>query len=115
MSTYSRLHTIQSRNETCPCIDGLYFDHGRLIAIQNGTSPERVIAFALNATSEITAEVIIERSTGTLGDLTHGVLVGKNFYYIANSGWNTIDDHGNIKPGSKPSVPRMMRVEMQEL
>src|SRR5215469_10658754 len=28
-------------------IDGLYFDHGSLIATQNGTSPERVIRFQL--------------------------------------------------------------------
>jgi hypothetical protein len=97
-------------------IDGLYFDHGRLIAVQNGTSPERVIAFTLNATfSEITAQTIIERSTGTLGDPTHGVVVGKIFYYIANSGWDCIDDHGNLKPGSKLPVPRIMRVELNEL
>ena len=95
-------------------IDGLYFDHGKLIAVQNGTSPERVIAFSLNpALSEITAETILERSTDTLGDPTHGVVVGNDFYYIADSGWNTIDDHGNMKPGAKPSVPRLMRVRIQ--
>ena len=92
-------------------IDGLYFDRGRLIAIQNGTSPERVIAFTLNATlSRVEAETVFERSTATLGDPTHGVVVGKNFYYIANSGWDIVDDHGNFKPGTKPSVPRMMVV-----
>jgi hypothetical protein len=95
-------------------IDGLYFDHGKLIAVQNGTSPERVIAFTLNpALSEITSETILERSTDTLGDPTHGVVVGNDFYYIADSGWNTIDDHGNMKPGAKPSVPRLMRVKIQ--
>lgn len=96
-------------------IDGLYFDRGRLIAIQNGTSPERVIAFTLDPTlSEITGETILERSTDTLGDPTHGVVVGKDFYYIANSGWDITDDHGNIKPGTKPSEPRMMRVESRK-
>jgi hypothetical protein len=95
-------------------IDGLYFDRRTLIAVQNGVSPERVIAFTLNATlSEITTETMIERSTGTLGDPTHGVVVGNDFYYIANSGWDILDDHGNIKPGSKPSAPRMMRVKVR--
>jgi hypothetical protein len=94
-------------------IDGLYFDREKLIAVQNGTSPERVIAFALNqALSEITAETILERSTDTLGDPTHGVVVGNDFYYIADSGWNTIDEHGNMKPGAKPAVPRLMQVRI---
>jgi len=95
-------------------IDGLYFDRGKLIAVQNGTSPERVIAFTLNpALSEITSETILERSTDTLGDPTHGVFVGNDFYYIADSGWNAIDEHGTMKPGAKPSVPRLMRVKIQ--
>jgi sugar lactone lactonase YvrE len=94
-------------------IDGLYFDRGVLIAVQNGTSPERVVAFALNEKlAKVTAETIIERSTDTLGDPTHGVVVGNEFYYIANSGWDVIDDHGNLKPGAKMSEPRIMQVPL---
>jgi sugar lactone lactonase YvrE len=97
-------------------IDGLYFDRGRLIAVQNGTSPERVAVFTLDATlTRIESETILERSTGTLGDPTHGVVIDNKFYYIANSGWNSIDDHGNMKPGAKPSVPRIMRAQFQRI
>jgi len=96
-------------------IDGLYFDRGRLIAVQNGTSPERVAVFTLDATlTRIESETIIERSTGTLGDPTHGVVIDNKFYYIANSGWNSIDDHGNAKPGAKPSMLRIMRARLQQ-
>ena len=92
-------------------IDGMYFEGGKLIAVQNGTSPERVVIFTLDAQRrKITSEKIIERSTPTLGDPTHGVIVDGDFFYIANSGWDSIDDHGNIKPGAKLSVPRLMRV-----
>jgi hypothetical protein len=94
-------------------IDGLYFDRGRLIAVQNGTSPERVVAFTLDPSyTRIESETIIERSTSTLGDPTHGVVVDNDFYYIANSGWDAVDDHGNMKPGAKPSAPRMMRAQL---
>jgi sugar lactone lactonase YvrE len=97
-------------------IDGLYFDRGRLIAVQNGTSPERVVAFTLDATlTRIKSETIIERSTGTLGDPTHGVVVDNDFYYIANSGWDAIDDLGNMKPGARASAPRIMRARLQGL
>jgi sugar lactone lactonase YvrE len=94
-------------------IDGLYFDRGRLIAVQNGTSPERVVAFTLDASlTRIESEAIIERSTGTLGDPTHGVVIDNDFYYIANSGWDAVDDRGNMKAGAKPSVPRIMRAPL---
>jgi hypothetical protein len=97
-------------------IDGMYFDHGRLIAVQNGTSPERVVVFKLDATrSKIESETIVERSTETLGDPTHGVVIGDEFYYIANSGWDSVDEHGNMKPGAKPTAPRIMRTKIREI
>ena len=35
-------------------------------------------------------------SPQTLGDPTHGVVVGDYFYYIANSGWDVLDEHGQF-------------------
>lgn len=94
-------------------IDGLYFDRGRLIAVQNGTSPERVVAFTLDASlTRVESETVIERSTDTLGDPTHGVVIDNDFYYIANSGWDIIDDNGNLKAGAKASPPRIMRAQL---
>jgi sugar lactone lactonase YvrE len=91
-------------------IDGLYLDDHTLIATQNGTSPERVVAFKLdNSLTHILSERIIERATPTLGDPTHGVVVGDTFYYIANSGWDTLDEHGNRKPGTTSTSPLIMR------
>jgi hypothetical protein len=94
-------------------IDGLYFEDGTLLAVQNGTSPERVASFKLDATlGKIGKQTIIESATDTLGDPTHGVVVGRDFYYIANSGWNTIDEHGKLLPGAKPSPARLMRAPL---
>jgi sugar lactone lactonase YvrE len=97
-------------------IDGLYFDGGKLFAVQNGTSPERVVSFKLDATlTTIVSATIIERSTPTLGDPTHGVIVDDGFYYLANSGWDVIDDHGSMKLGAIPSEARIMRVQVKGL
>jgi hypothetical protein len=94
-------------------IDGLYCRDSTLIATQNGTKPERVIAFRLDASrSSVVGEALIERSTRTLGDPTHGVLVGDDFYYIANSGWDVIDEHGNVKPGSQLTPAFIMQVTL---
>ena len=91
-------------------IDGLYFDHGSLFATQNGTSPERVIRFQMNSTlGGVVSEQVIERATETLGDPTHGVIVGDYFYYIANSGWSELDEHGVVNAGRKLTAARIMR------
>jgi hypothetical protein len=94
-------------------IDGLYF-HGRtLIATQNGTSPERVVRFFLEPSLALVAsEELIERGTPTLGDPTHGVIVDGYFYYIANSGWDKLDDHGHLLPGVSSSPSLVMKVRL---
>lgn len=97
-------------------IDGLYFTHGMLLATQNGTSPERVIAFHLDRSLQrVASEEIIERAGATLGDPTHGVVVGDDFYYIANSGWDVIDAHGTLKPGARVSNAHIMRIGLSQL
>jgi hypothetical protein len=94
-------------------IDGLYAAGDTLIATQNGADPERVVRFLLNPSmTQVLSESIIERATETLGDPTHGVVVGGYFYYIANSGWNNLDDHGVLKKGRTLSAPLIMRVKL---
>ena len=76
-------------------IDGLYCRARSLVAVQNGTIPARVVVFSLDELGiEIVAQTIIERSTPTLGVPTHGVFIGRTFFNIANSGWDTIDERG---------------------
>jgi hypothetical protein len=94
-------------------IDGLYVFGNTLIATQNGVSPERVVRFTLNGSkSRILSESIIERATPTLGDPTHGVMVGEYFYYIANSGWDSLDEHGVLKEGKTMTAPSIMRARI---
>jgi hypothetical protein len=94
-------------------IDGLYALGTTLIATQNGTSPERVVRFVLTAPgTRVLSESIIERATPTLGDPTHGVMVGDYFYYIANSGWDVLDEHGNLLEGKSLPVSSVMRAKI---
>jgi hypothetical protein len=95
-------------------IDGLYLSGNVLLAVQNGTSPERVIRFALDTSgTRIATESVIERASATLGDPTHGVVVGNRFYYIANSGWDALDEHGNLKAGKKMTSAVIMSAALQ--
>jgi sugar lactone lactonase YvrE len=95
-------------------IDGMYLAGRTLIAIQNGTAPERLIRMTLDAalTRVLEWETIEANWTG-LGDPTHGVVVGDQFYFIANSGWDRMADDGSLKPGTtfEPATIRQMRVD----
>lgn len=94
-------------------IDGLYSYGQSFILTQNGASPERVVQMILNAEqSSITAESIIERATPTLGDPTHGVVVGNNFYYIANSGWDALDENAHRNADREMTPALLMRVKL---
>jgi sugar lactone lactonase YvrE len=94
-------------------IDGLYAAGNLLLATQNGASPERVVRFALTTPKDrVLSESIIERATPTLGDPTHGVVVGRYFYYIANSGWNVLDEHGNLLEGKSLPPSSVMRAKI---
>jgi hypothetical protein len=96
-------------------IDGLYLSHDMLLAVQNGTSPERVAKFYLGGNGpKVVSQSMLEASTDKLGDPTHGVIVGSDFYYIANSGWDGLDEHGDRLPGSKASAARIMRVSLEK-
>jgi sugar lactone lactonase YvrE len=89
-------------------IDGLYWNAGWLVGVQNGTEPERLAAFHLNAQNRVDRVQLLEANSPGLGDPTHGVAVGVEFYFIANSGWDRVDDDGKIKPGQAAEIRRMM-------
>jgi hypothetical protein len=95
-------------------IDGLYFRPGTLIATQNGSSPERVVLFHLDpGTTRVLSEEVVERATSGLGDPTHGVVIGDDFYYIANSGWDSLDDNGKTKPNARMTRARLMKTPLK--
>jgi len=95
-----------------PCalngVDGAYLVKDKLYLTQNGVNPERVVEVQLDSTlRKVTGHTVIERATPELGDPTHGVVVGGSFYYIANSGWDALDQHGRqVGRMTRPSLMR---------
>jgi sugar lactone lactonase YvrE len=77
-------------------IDGLYVYRDSFIAVQNGTTPARIVRFSL----DLHKQEVLEANTLGLGEPTHGTVVGDTFYFIANSGWDEYDDQGKKKAGS---------------
>lgn len=86
-------------------IDGLYWTKGGLYAIQNGTMPERIVRFHLSDDAKIDRFEVIEANWPGLGDPTHGVIVGGDFYFIVNSGWDRVsEDEKTLAPGEPAQV-----------
>jgi len=95
-------------------IDGLYLKDRTMLAIQNGTKPARVIRMSLDESlTRVTQWETIEANWPGLGAPTHGVVVGDQFYFIANSGWDKMNDDGSLRPGAAFEAPqiRVMKIK----
>ena len=127
--------------DACPCaarwpangpgvftagIDGAVRDGAALVAVQNGTSPPRVIRFA----DDLQRQQVLESGTAGLGEPTHGIVVGRSLWFIADVGWDRFEESGRRKAGAPPShaelralaldpdpvaVERTLRMQTQQL
>jgi hypothetical protein len=108
---------------TCPCaarwpangagvytagIDGLVRDGLSLVAVQNGTSPPRVIRFA----HDLSRQEVLESGTPGLGEPTHGIVVGRALWFISDVGWDRFDDAGRRKAGAVASHPELRLLDL---
>jgi len=110
LNPYAKLNYLpHPENVAVVGLDGLYQNGDSLIGIQNGTQPERIVRFVMNAEqTEITGAQVIHQA-GQL-DPTHAVEVGGWFYTLTNVGWSKVDDNtGELKPGEKFTPPVLMR------
>ena len=95
-------HPLVRPSDVCLAyIDGLYFQQGSLIAIQNGPMVPRVVRFRLNPElNRIENQEVLERRNPLFDGVTTGVVASGKFYYMAN---NQIDkaSHGKISPNAR--------------
>jgi sugar lactone lactonase YvrE len=94
-------------------IDGMYLVGNSLIAVQNGTAPNRVIRLRLDAalTRVLRWEALESNSPG-LGAPTHGTAVARDFFFLANSGWDQLSDDGAVKPGAHLTPAAVRRLAL---
>ena len=110
--------------DACPCaarwpangagvftagIDGLARDGDSLLAVQNGTSPPRVIRFA----GDLQRQQVLEAGTAGLGEPTHGVVVGRSLWFIADVGWDRFEESGRRKAGARPARAQLRALALE--
>ncbi|MEW6126604.1 MAG: hypothetical protein AB1757_06150 [Acidobacteriota bacterium] len=100
-------------NATLLGIDGLYFYQGDLLAVQNGVNPHRLIRLKLNdKLNAITKVDLVEANNPQFAEPTLGVVVKDAFYFIANSQWDLIDDHGKFASLEKLQPVRVLKMKL---
>jgi sugar lactone lactonase YvrE len=89
-------------------IDGLSRDGEGLIAVQNGTMPQRILRLELAEDRRSVSEVrVLASNLRDWDEPTLGLMIGDRFYYVANSQWNRFVD-GRLPPAEDLTDPRIM-------
>lgn len=92
-------------------VDGMVLDGSVLYAVQNGTTPARVVRIALDAgLTRVVGLEVLERASAASTDATHGVLVNGAFHVIANAGWARFGDDGAPASNAPDDAPVLFRI-----
>ncbi len=78
-------------------LDSLVRDGTSLIAVQNSTDPQRVLRLHMDAgfTRVVRVEVLSQNQAG-VGDLTGGVILGRDYVFVGASQWAAFGDDGKL-------------------
>lgn len=98
MTTKKVVQIVPGEYVTLIGIDGLYMRKGVLIAIQNGINPHRVVAIGLSPDrTRALGTKTLEANHSDFLEPTLGVLIGDEFYYIANSQWPLVNEKAELQ------------------
>jgi len=94
-------------------IDGLYRVEHRLIAIQNGPVPHRVLELTLDSgLTRIESWRVLDQASERLGEPNHGVIVGNDFWLIGDSGWDRVSEHDELVTPAGTKLPVLLRLPL---
>lgn len=94
-------------------IDGLYSHDSDLIAIQNGTTPKRILRIALSEAGDAIERVdVLAQNLLGWGEPALATIHDGALYYIANSQWDRFDADGNLPAADQLEAPRIMRLPL---
>jgi sugar lactone lactonase YvrE len=105
----NQIRQLSAKNQNLGGIDGLYTYKNQMIALQNGTSPTRVIRVLLGANG-ISAVQPLEANKPTMSLPSFGAMKGNQLYFIANSQRDQYDVTGKLVSGAKPERRKIYSV-----
>lgn len=95
-------------------VDGLYLmGTRRLVALQNGIAPARVVAFDLDAGgTRIERMQLLDRHLPQAIEPTLGVMVPGGLLYVANAPWGLYGANGSVDPEKPFPAPILLRLPL---
>ena len=91
----NQIRLLSAKNQNLGGIDGLYAYKNQIIALQNGTSPTRVLRVLLGANG-IEQVQPLEANKTAMSVPSFGAIKGNQIYFIANSQRDLYDVNGKI-------------------
>lgn len=93
--------------------DGLVWDNGAIIAVQNGVAPARIMRFVLDRMgTRIERAELVDRNTLIADEPTIGTVAGGEFVYVANSQWEKFTEGGARIPARRLTAPVLLGVPL---
>lgn len=94
-------------------IDGLYRDGDALIAIQNGNRPHRVVRLQLgDGGRRMRGQRVLAANLEAFDEPTLGVVVEREFWFVANSQWNKFRQDHTLPPPDQLRPPQILRIRL---
>ncbi len=106
----NQIRALAAKNQNLGGIDGVYAYKNQIIALQNGTSPTRVLRVLLGAKG-IEQVQPLEANKTPMSVPSFGAMKGNQIYFIANSQRDLYDGNGKILPGEKPARRQIYAVD----
>lgn len=101
-----------SSDATLVGIDGLTLVGDDLIAIQNGVRPHRIIRLSVDVPAKtVRKATILQMNHAHFDEPTLGVVVGKEFFYVANSQWGHFNK-GQLDSLDKLNSPVILKLKL---
>ena len=93
--------------------DGIVWDRGAIIAVQNGVSPARIMRFVLDSSGRrIVRADLLDRNSAIADEPTIGTIAGREFVYVANSQWEKFDADGARRRNVHLTAPILLAVPL---
>lgn len=93
--------------------DGIVWDRGTIIAVQNGVTPARIIRLVLDSSgTRFTRVEVLDQNRVVADEPTIGTIAGREFVYVANSQWDKHDAAGKPLAGKTLTAPKLLAVPL---
>jgi hypothetical protein len=96
-------------------IDGMWRYGDKVIAVQNGARPTRIIELSMSADGlRVTGMRVLERAHSSWTEPVGGAIVGDKLLYIATSQWGSYGSGGALRDGTAPRPTELRLLPLGE-